>query len=81
MVQNYEIDFYLILKILEKSRLVKVIRIPFDYITVSKWCKEWLKDEFNKEAGKWICNGIDIKLSTNHIKEYFKNKVRILIGR
>ena len=50
---------------------------PFDYVTISKWCKEWLKSEFNQEAA-WIYNGIDIEQYRPHKRE-FKNKIRVLI--
>lgn len=76
LVQNYEIDFY-DFKDPRKVEACQSYSYPFDYITISKWCKEWLKDEFNKEA-KWIYNGIDIKQYQPH-KRVFKNKVRILI--
>lgn len=76
LVQNFETDFYAFSDPL-KIEANQSYSYPFDYITISKWCKKWLKDEFNKEA-KWIYNGIDIKQYQPH-KRVFKNKVRILI--
>lgn len=49
------------------------------FITISKWCKNWLKDEFGKES-KYVPNGIDIETfcKVDAIKP--KNrKTRILI--
>ena len=48
-----------------------------DYITISKWCQKWLKEDFNTDA-KYAPNGID--LSIFKIKERsFKGKIKVLI--
>ena len=76
LVQGYEVDFY-DFKDPRKVEASVTYSYPFDCITVSKWCKEWLKSEFNKDA-KWIYNGIDIEQYKNHKRE-FNGKIRILI--
>lgn len=50
---------------------------PLHYITVSKWCAQWLKDSYNKDA-KYAPNGIDISKFTP-IKRNFNCKIRILV--
>ena len=48
-----------------------------DYLTISKWCKEWLKKEYDKDA-KYAPNGIDLKLFREK-KRNFSGKIKILI--
>lgn len=48
-----------------------------DYLTISKWCKEWLKQDFNKDA-KYVPNGIDFELFKEK-KRNFKGKIKILV--
>lgn len=48
-----------------------------DYITVSKWCQKWLKEEFNTDS-KYVKNGIDLSKFT-YKERNFKNKVKILV--
>lgn len=76
LVQNYEIDFY-DFKDSNKIEASRSYSYPFDYVTISKWCKEWLKSEFHQDA-TWIYNGIDIEQYRPHKRE-LKNKIRILI--
>ena len=76
LVQNYEIDFY-DFKDSNKIEANRSYSYPFDYVTISKWCKEWLKSEFHQDA-TWIYNGIDIEQYRPHKRE-LKNKIRILI--
>lgn len=47
------------------------------YLTVSKWCQNWLKDDFNVDA-KYIPNGIDLSIFP-YKKRKFSNKIKILI--
>ncbi len=61
LVQNKEHLFYD-----ENNPFYKKAKKTYEYndlkfLTVSKWCQEWLKDEFNKNA-QYIPNCIDTKL-------------------
>jgi len=47
------------------------------YITVSKWCQDWLKNEYGTNS-VYIPNGLDIKLFPYEERD-FKGKIKILI--
>lgn len=48
------------------------------YITMSLWCKKWLKEDFNKEA-KYCSNGIEIEYYKPRTRDFSKPKIKILI--
>lgn len=78
LVQNFETDFYDFndpLKI--QAQRSYSPKQSFEFITISKWCQEWLKEDFNQVA-KWIYNGIDTKDYPSH-KRNLDKKIRILI--
>ncbi len=62
LVQNYETNFYEpgISFRKDANSTYQVDEKRFNYVTISKWCEEWLKDKFGKEA-KYIPNGIELK--------------------
>ena len=47
------------------------------YVTISKWCKEWLKERFEKECA-YAPNGLDTRVFTPCARD-FSGKIRILI--
>ena len=57
LVQNYETDFY------EKGSPYRAManatycKNQIQYVTISKWCKEWLKERFEKECA-YAPNGL-----------------------
>jgi len=79
LVQNFETDFY------EHGRAFKIlanqtysISVPsVNYITISKWCQEWLKVKFLKES-KYAPNGIDLSIFHPGPRE-FEARIRILV--
>ena len=51
LVQNFETDFY------ENGDFQKAMAnstynsyMPINYLTISKWCEEWLKNKYMKEC-------------------------------
>lgn len=48
-----------------------------DYVTISKWCQKWLKEDFKIDA-KYASNGIDLSIFT-YKKRKFNGKIKILI--
>ena len=48
------------------------------YITISKWCKEWLADKYEKKA-KIAQNGIDLKKFNFKMRIFKNDKVKILV--
>lgn len=78
LVQNFETDFYEpgdILKIRANSKYSPVV--PIKFITISKWCGEWLENCFGHETA-YAPNGIDKEMFP-HAKRDFSGRIRILI--
>lgn len=77
LVQNFETDFsndnIYVRKEANSSYNSKNVK----YITISKWCKKWLKEKYNKSS-KYAGNGIDIS-KFNCKERKFKGKTKILI--
>lgn len=79
LVQNMETGFYKegrIERIKANATYNNVLGI--EYLTISKWCQNWLKDDFNTNS-KYSPNGIDLKLFLFKKREFNKNKIKILI--
>ena len=78
-VQNYETDFYIPgtgePRFLANASYCDESGVQ--YLTMSLWCQEWLKQSFNKNA-KYVSNGIDLDLYP-YKKRDFKGKIKILI--
>lgn len=78
LVQGYETDFYKSGRY-EKYRANATYNsvLNVEYLTISKWCKKWLKERFNVES-KYAPNGINLDLFP--FKERKLNgKIKILI--
>lgn len=78
LVQNFETDFY------ENDDYQKFMAnatynsyMPVKYLTISKWCEQWLKDDYNQDC-KFVPNGIKLELFQYKERE-FKDKIKILI--
>lgn len=78
IVQNFETDFY------RHGQYFKLVanqtynsNVPFKYITISKWCQKWLKEDFESEAA-FAPNGIDLMMFVPQKRE-FGTKIRILV--
>lgn len=78
LVQNFETDF---------ADFGKYMRINANatyeddtgvkYITISKWCQNWLNDKFEKNC-KYAPNGIDLEQFTFKERK-FEGKIKILV--
>lgn len=77
LVQNYETDFY------EKGSMYRAManatycKNQIQYVTISKWCKDWLKEQFGKQS-VYAPNGLDTRVFTP-VSRDFSGKIRILI--
>ena len=78
LVQNYETDFY------EPNNPLRIIaertyhpQVGLTYLTISEWCKQWLKENYSIEA-TYMPNGIDTELFYPRERS-FDGKIRILI--
>ena len=79
LVQGYETDFfpygYFFRSVAEKT-----YSVPFgvEYITISKWCENWLWKKYRK-ISRYAHNGIDFDKFNQHRREFSEKKIRILI--
>ncbi len=78
LVQNFETDFY------ENGDLQKIMAnatynsfMPIKYLTISKWCEQWLKYKYNKDC-VFAPNGINLK-QFPYKERKFDNKIKILV--
>lgn len=78
LVQNMETGFYKPGEF-ERRRANATYCNLFDieYLTISKWCQNWLKDDF-KTSSKYAPNGIDLSIFPTR-KRTFHKKVKILV--
>ena len=81
LVQGFEVMFYQY----GDSRRVfanatyNMTQPSIEYLTVSKWCQDWLADEYNKKAA-YIPNGLDIKKFPVKQRTFSESKkIRILV--
>ena len=51
--------------------------IPIHYLTISKWCQDWLKEKFGKDS-IYVPNGIDLSVFSYKERD-FEGKIKILI--
>lgn len=81
LVQDYEVEFY------DHGTFQRVASSQtyfdhmgeVDYITISKWCSDWLKNRCGQDV-KYAPNGIDLNIFHQRDEGcYSNNKVRILI--
>jgi glycosyltransferase involved in cell wall biosynthesis len=78
LVQNFETDFSpygSYLKI--KANATYNSFTPINYLTISRWCQEWLKERFKKDC-KYAPNGIKLE-QFPYRERTFKGKIKILI--
>ena len=78
LVQNYEAGFY---------PPAHPCRIPCNstysmsgvkYLTISKWCRRWLEEEFNRDV-RYVPNGIDCTSYPVVDRDFSEGKIRILV--
>lgn len=78
LVQNMERGFYLPGRFERiNSTATYNRRLGIDYITISRWCERWLKEEFGNTV-KYAPNGIDLSIFEVK-KRKFDGKIKILI--
>ncbi len=78
LVQNFETDFAKygnLMRISANATYNSMNNIK--YITISKWCEDWLKTKYNKSS-QFAPNGIKLE-NFKFIKRNFDKKIKILI--
>lgn len=78
LVQNMEAGFYEGEDRIRRRVYATYSNRRIEPITISKWCKEWLKNDFNRDA-KYAPNGIHVKDFPSRKHDLTKGKVKILI--
>ena len=79
LVQSYETNFYPPGNNLRiKAEKSYTIPMNIKYITISKWCKNWLYKTYKKKS-IYAPNGIDLDNYKQHKRNLNKEKIRILI--
>ena len=78
LVQNFEVGFY------PPGSPYRIatsatyrMRSPMEYVTISKWCQNWLREEYHTEA-VYLPNGIDPSFYPKRGRDP-QGKIRILI--
>ncbi|WP_227871798.1 glycosyltransferase [Paenibacillus bovis] len=78
LVQNFETNFY------EPGNHMRIwANLTYNffsnikYITISKWCEQWLADRYNKQAA-YVENGIDLSVF-QYQPRTFEGKIKILV--
>ena len=78
LVQNFETNFY------EDGNAFKFMAnatyctdMPVKYITISKWCERWLKDDYDRISA-YAPNGLDLE-RFKPLPRTFEGKIRILV--
>lgn len=78
LVQNMETGFYKPGEFERRRANATYCNLfNIEYLTISKWCQNWLKDDFKTES-KYAPNGIDLSIFP-YRKRNFEKKVKILI--
>ncbi len=78
LVQNFETDFSDYGS--PSKRIANATYVGNDdveYITISKWCKKWLEEDFGQKV-KYVPNGIDLDKFEYHDRK-IGNKIKLLI--
>lgn len=79
LVQNFETDFYETGNWFKKmANLTYNFFNDTEYLTISKWCEDWLKNKYFKEV-KFAPNGINRELFTYEERDFKTEKIKILI--
>lgn len=78
LVQNFEVGFY------PPGSPYRIatsatyrMRSPMEYVTISKWCQNWLREEYHTEAA-YLPNGINPSFYPKRGRD-LQGKIRILI--
>lgn len=77
LVQGFETDFNDYGSPIKREANATYNEIGLDYLTVSKWCEDWLKKDYGKNV-KYAPNGIDLR-RFDYRERQIDDKVRILI--
>lgn len=78
LVQNFETNFYEPGHIFRFSANQTYLLKDMKYLTISRWCERWLRDDFGQQP-LYIPNGIELARFQSKKRVFGNKKVRILI--
>lgn len=78
LVQNMEAGFYDGSDSIRRKVLATYRNPRITPITISKWCQQWLKDDFNVDAA-YAPNGIDLDKFPYKKRDWSNRKIKVLI--
>lgn len=78
LVQNYETDFNDYGSPVKREANATYSEDGVRYLTISKWCEDWLKRDFGREV-RYAPNGIDLSKFELRKRKFGNGKVKILI--
>ena len=78
LVQNFETNFNDYGSPVKREANATYAEQGIEYLTISKWCQDWLKEDFGKKA-KYAPNGIDLSKFGTRVRKFDGEKVKILI--
>lgn len=79
LVQNFETDFAEFGQSMKREANSTYESLtPVNYLTISKWCENWLIDKFEKTV-KYAPNGIDLERFEFKKRNFENSKIKILI--
>ena len=80
LVQGFEPDFYQPGNgfRIEANQTYAQQKAPVKYLTVSKWCESWLRDQYGR-VPHYVPNGLAIRAFPIHKRDLSGQKIRILV--
>ena len=78
LVQNFETDFNDYGSPVKREANATYSEDGVRYLTISKWCEDWLKRDFGREV-RYAPNGIDLSKFELRKRKFGNGKVKILI--
>ena len=78
LVQNFETDFNEYGSVTKREANATYTESDVSYITISKWCKKWLSQDFGQKV-KYAPNGIDLDKFEFRERKFDSGKIKILI--
>lgn len=78
LVQNFETNFNDYGSPIKREANATYTEQGIKYLTISKWCENWLKQDFGKKA-RYAPNGIDLSKFGARVRKFDGERIKILI--
>ena len=77
-VQGFELVFFQPSHVLRTSASATYHDPTLEYVTISKWCKQWLEEDYGQTV-RYAPNGIDCDVFYPTRRDFGSGKIRVLI--